>query len=133
MLRKLLICLIFIASCSQMDPSEKVARDFMDAYYTLTNLQRAAELSDGLALVKITESLALTQDQTVDVATKKPEIRYELIKGDWMEDTGSYFFSVEITPPEFKKIFKRVRIRVRKREVGWRVTQFSEVGVTATP
>ena len=98
----------------------------MEAYYVAADLKAAAAAADGLALEKVRSSQRLTEGQAMDRSARHPDITYRLLEGHRGEGEGEYLFRVEIHPPDFHRIVKRSQLKVREREGGWKVTQFTD-------
>lgn len=123
---KSLIVLSFFVACAAPHPSEPVAKDFMNAYYASADLQKAEQLSSGLALEKIQSSLQLREGQAIDASTHHPRVSFKKIEGQVNGDEALYLFLVTVSPPDFQKIKKQSRLRIRLQEGVWKVTQFSD-------
>ncbi|MBI2082944.1 MAG: hypothetical protein HYT76_05190 [Deltaproteobacteria bacterium] len=115
-----------VLNCSSLVPSERVAYDFMEAYYVSADLQRAEQLASGLALEKIQSSVQLREGQTIDETTRRPEVSFKKIEGQVNGDEAVYLFLVTISPSDFQPIKKQSRLRIRLQEGVWKVTQFSD-------
>lgn len=122
----LFLNILLVLNCSSLVPSERVAYDFMEAYYVSADLQRAEQLASGLALEKIQSSVQLREGQTIDETTRRPEVSFKKIEGQVNGDEAVYLFLVTISPSDFQPIKKQSRLRIRLQEGVWKVTQFSD-------
>ncbi len=106
---------------------QKVADDFMQQYYVQTDLKKAEDDADGLALDKIKSSILLTQGMTVDASVFHPTISFKLLDSKTDEKESDFIYKVTIKPKEVARILKKTRLKVRERENGvWKVTQFTD-------
>jgi hypothetical protein len=121
-----MVCLGIVSGCAE--PLEgKAARGFMDAYYVDADLKRAGELSDGLALEKVTAGMGLRDGLSIDVAAHHPRIHYRLENSHVGSDQAEFVYDVEFHPEKAQVFHKKVRLTLRRRAGDrWKVTQFSD-------
>lgn len=124
----LAMTLLGLVACGPgADTPEGMARQFMDQYYVAINLARAKELCDGLARTKIEKELELTRGQEITPDTRKPHIRYRLLK---QSKTGTslmvFLFENEIRIDKKRIYMKRCQVFLRKRAQGWKVSHFKD-------
>lgn len=121
-----LLSVLSMGACSKT-PQQRVADDFMQQYYVQTDLKKAQESADGLALDKIKNSILLTQGMTVDASAFHPMISFKLLESKIDGSESDFIYKVTIKPKEVALILKKTRLKVRKRENGiWKVTQFTD-------
>ena len=125
--------LLLIVSCAPRHPAEVQARQFMQSYYVAADLPAGAGLSDRPALDKVNASRGLTQGYPIDGSTHHPEIAFDLVRGAADADEAEYLFRVTIRPDRFPRIEKQARLKLRRRDAGWMVTQFSEASGNGAP
>ena len=123
----------FCVSAPPRTPAGRRPRQFMQSYYVAADLTAAAGLSDGPALDKVNASRGLTQGYPIDGSTHHPEIAFDLVRGAADADEAEYLFRVTIRPDRFPRIEKQARLKLRRRDAGWMVTQFSEASGNGAP
>jgi len=129
-MRPIVIGLIFLHACGSGTGPDQVAKRFVKHYYVETNLTEASHDCDGLALQKVKNSQTLVSGQIIDQGTRRPKIFYDLLeaKGGSTESSeeATYLFRVTIQPPDFPEMVRNTSLKLRRRESGWKVTQFSD-------
>ena len=122
-----LLLAVLVTACGA-DPATSRGRAelFLDAYYVLIDLPRAAEHTAGVARAKVEQGIALTEGQAAAEAGTRPRVRYQLAEEHPEgEDTVTYVYLANITADGDASQRKFV-LTVRKQDEGWRVTNFSE-------
>ena len=127
----LMSLLVGFVSCNfSQGPAEKVAKEFIEAYYVKADFAKASSLADGLALAKLVEGIQLREGQAIDSSSHQPKVSTQLIHADSNDASseGSHFlFKIKIQPPQVSPFLKKARLTLRERgDKGWRVTQFQD-------
>ncbi|MBI3541309.1 MAG: hypothetical protein HY073_04135 [Deltaproteobacteria bacterium] len=120
------IFFLCVACSRSSNPSELIARQFMDLYYVKADLAAALGSTDGYAHQKLQEGIQLTEGQAIAETTHHPKIQVSLLESHQEQGEADYLFHVVIEPTKASSIQKKVMLKVREREGAWRVTQFSD-------
>ncbi|MCY4488084.1 MAG: hypothetical protein OXF11_13360 [Deltaproteobacteria bacterium] len=120
--------LLALAGCQgEGDTTPRAAAEaFLDRHYVEIDLARARDLTAGLARSKIDEELRLTSGQAIDVATRKPRVYYKLLQQRESRGRTAFVYELTIRPDGGGEFNRRLMIRVRKEEAGWRVSNYME-------
>ena len=103
-----------------------VAEVFLDWHYVEIDLPRSREYTVGLARSKVDEQIRLTSGHAIDAGTRKPRVYYKLLE---RRDAGSgtaFVYRLTIRPEGAGEFSRKLMIRVRKEESGWRVSNYME-------
>ncbi|HCU24050.1 MAG TPA: hypothetical protein DF383_03455 [Deltaproteobacteria bacterium] len=114
-----------VSACGAGPESEKIAKQFMDAYYVKIDLEAAKKVSSGLAAEKLEKQLVLIQGLPPDQGKDLPKVNFHLSStGDATSTEASYIFEVD---PHVQDVGKRkVFVKLRQEGGEWKVSQFSE-------
>lgn len=122
--------LLVVLGCHEAHPpSERVARDFVSAYYVEIDLAKALHYADGLAASKISESLRLTEGVPPGTAARKPRVETKLLRSEHDSLGDRYLFELTIKPDDFPQIIRKTMIRVHGQGAEWKVAQFYDDAV----
>ncbi|MDE0028368.1 MAG: hypothetical protein OXU42_03060 [Deltaproteobacteria bacterium] len=102
------------------------AEAFIDRHYVEIDLLKARELTAGLARSKLDEELRLTSGQAIDVGTRKPRIYYKLLQRRESRGRTAFVYELTIRPDGGGEFTRKLMIRVRKEQAGWRVSNYME-------
>ena len=102
------------------------AEAFLDSHYVEIDLAKAREFTAGLARSKIDEELRLTSGQAIDVGTRKPRIYYKLLQQRESRGRTAFVYELTIRPDGGDEFTRKLMIRVRREEEGWRVSNYME-------
>lgn len=122
------VLLLALAGCQgEGDTTPRGAAEaFMDSHYVEIDLAKAREFTAGLARSKIDEELRLTSGQAIDVATRKPRVYYKLLQRRESRGRTAFVYELTIRPDDGGEFTRKLMIRVRKEEAGWRVSNYME-------
>ncbi len=131
MTRRSVLCaapLLALAGCQgEGDKTPQGAAEaFMDRHYVEIDLARAREFTVGLARSKVDEALRLTSGQAVDAGTRKPRVYYKLLERRESGGRTAFVYELRIRPEGAGEFTRRLMIRVRREEAGWRVSNYME-------
>lgn len=102
------------------------AEAFIDRHYVEIDLAKAREFTAGLARSKIDEELRLTSGQAIDAGTRKPRIYYTLLQRRESGGRTAFLYELTIRPDGGGEFTRKLMIRVRREETGWRVSNYME-------
>ncbi|MDE0212461.1 MAG: hypothetical protein OXN22_00130 [Deltaproteobacteria bacterium] len=102
------------------------AEAFIDRHYVEIDLLKARELTAGLARSKLDEELRLTSGQAIDVGTRKPRVYYKLLQRRESRGRTAFVYELTIRPDGGGEFTRKLMIRVRKEQAGWRVSNYME-------
>lgn len=102
------------------------AEAFIDRHYVEIDLAKARELTAGLARSKIDEELRLTSGQAIDVGTRKPRVYYKLLQKRESGGRTAFVYELTVRPDGGGEFTRKLMIRVRREEAGWRVSNYME-------
>ncbi len=131
MTRRAVLCaalLAALAGCGGEGDTtpQGAAEAFLDWHYVEIDLAKARELTAGLARSKIDEELRLTSGQAIDAATRKPRIYYKLLQQRESRGRTAFVYELTIRPDGGAEFTRKLMIRVRREEEGWRVSNYME-------
>ena len=114
------------AACSQPSPSQKVADQFMEAYYVRVSVKDASSYADGLAKEKLKGQLELLAgDGGPEPAKDIPRVTLNLIdKKNPSATEAIYVYEVRTHVQDVGK--RMVFVKMRLEGGKWLVTQFTE-------
>ena len=114
------------AACSQPSPAQKVADQFMEAYYVRVSVKEASGFAEGLAMEKLKGQLELLAgDGGPEPAKDIPRVTLSLIdKKNPSADEATYVYEVRTHVQDVGK--RMVFVKLRQEGGKWLVTQFTE-------
>jgi hypothetical protein len=122
-----LLLLLFPACRSDPHSARGVAERFLDAHYVEINLQAAKPYCTGLALSRLEDEIRLTEGQTVDESTRKPQVHYRLVEEKPRgQQSVSFVYETTISVDGAGDFTKKVLLTMRQGEQGWQVANYSE-------
>jgi hypothetical protein len=127
--RVLLAVLLPLCSACWSDPNSArgIAERFLDAHYIQIDLQAAKPYCTGLALSRLEDEIRLTQGQTIDEETRKPQVHYHLQEEKPRGDKRvSLLYEATISVDGAGQFTKKILLTMRRQEEGWRVANYSE-------
>jgi len=114
-----------IGACAKPSESEKISKDFMEAYYVRLDPKAAQAMSSGLAEDKIKHQLELLQGVAPDPSSDKPKVNYRLVSKDPANaDEASYIYEVHSNAEDISG--RKVFVKLREANGKWTVSQFTE-------
>lgn len=124
-----LTMLVLVASCGPDHSTARgTAEGFLDAHYVAIDLERAQQVTSGLARQKVAEEIRLTEGVEIDDTTRKPIVRYELAEERPSGDAAAQFlYHATIAPDGAESFQRRWLLTVRREADGWRVTNYEEI------
>lgn len=115
-----------IGACAKPSESEKISKDFMEAYYVHLDPKSAQSLSSGLAEEKLKHQLELLQGVAPDPSSDKPKVTYRMVSQDpsGANTEASYIYEVHSSAEDVggRKVF----VKLRQADGKWTVSQFTE-------
>jgi hypothetical protein len=123
-----MLLLLLLHAC-QSDPhsARGVAERFLDAHYVEINLQAAKPYCTGLALSRLEDEIRLTEGQSIDENTRKPQVHYRLMEEKPRGDKGvSFLYETLVSVDGAGEFTKKVLLTMRQGDQGWRVANYSE-------
>ncbi len=131
MIRRGVLCAALLLACvgckGDGDTTPRgVAEVFLDWHYVEIDLPRSREFTVGLARSKVDEQIRLTSGFAIDAGTRKPRVYYKLLE---RRETGgriAFVYRLTIRPEDAGEFYRRLLIRVREEESGWRVSNYTE-------
>ena len=115
-----------VAACGPKNPSEQIAKQFMEAYYVKMDPKAAAAVSTGLAAEKLQHQLELLQGVAPDPSRDKPQVDFRLASTPpaGAADEASYIYEVHSNAEDIggRKVF----VKMRQESGKWTVSQFTE-------
>ena len=122
------LCTLLLAAACERDlgAPRGVVEEFLDQHYVTIDLQRSKNHTIGLARKKVDEEIRLTKGAEIDATTRKPRVYYELIEAREASGRRSYLYQLTIRPEDASELKRRVLVRARKHEGGWRISNFLE-------
>ena len=120
--------LLALAGCTgEGDTTARGAAEaFMDRHYVEVDLPGSREYTTGLARSKVDERLRMTAGHAVDAGTRKPRVYYKLLEEREAGGRVAFVYQLTIRPEGAGEFSRRLLIRVRKEENGWRVSNYME-------
>ena len=103
-----------------------VAEVFLDWHYVEIDLPRSREFTVGLARSKVDEQIRLTSGFAIDAGTRKPRVYYKLLERREAGGRIAFVYRLTIRPEDAGEFSRRLLIRVREEESGWRVSNYVE-------
>ena len=122
------VLLLALAGCQGEGDTtpQGAAEAFMDRHYVEIDLAKARELTVGLARNKLEEELRLTSGQAIDAGTRKPRVYYKLMQRRESRGRTAFVYKLTIRPDGGGEFTRKLMIRVRREEAGWRVSNYME-------
>lgn len=120
------LLLVGTACERDLNTSQGVVEEFLDQHYVNIDLQKSKDYTIGLAHKKVDDEIRLTAGQDIDADTRKPTIYYEFVEKRESRDGLSYLYDLTIRLEDANEFTRRVLIRVRQHQSGWRVSNFQE-------
>lgn len=102
------------------------AEAFLDRHYVEVDLSRSREYTTGLARSKVDKQIRLTAGHAVDAGTRKPRVYYKLLEEREAGGRIAFVYQLTIRPEGAGEFSRRLLIRVRREEAGWRVSNYME-------
>ena len=103
-----------------------VAEAFLDRHYVEIDVAGSREYTVGLARSKVEERIRLTAGHAIDAGTRKPRVYYKLLERRDVRGRTAFLYRLTIRLEDGSEFSRRVLIRVRKEEAGWRVSNYME-------
>ena len=131
MTRRGLLCVAFLvvlAGCrGGGDTTPRgVAEVFLDSHYVEIDLHKSREYTVGLARRKVEDQIRLTSGHAIDAGTRKPRVYYKLLEQREAGGRTAFLYRLTIRPEGGGEFSRKLLIRVRREEVGWRVSNYME-------
>lgn len=123
-----LVALLAVPGCgSEGDTTPQGAAEvFLDRHYVEIDLARSREYTVGLARSKVDEELRLTSGHAIDPGTRKPRVYYKLLERRDAGGRTAFVYQLTIRPEDAGEFSRKLLIRVRREEAGWRVSNYME-------
>ncbi|MCK6550748.1 hypothetical protein L6R52_33230 [Myxococcota bacterium] len=122
------VTVLFVQACRGGDDPDRLARDFVDAYYVEYDLGRAMTYSEGTARLRLEEEKRLVDEARTKVAVAQSRTR-TYYKDPARRDVGPglvhFSFALEIRHGS-NELEREAVVMVGKRDAGWRVLSFRE-------
>ena len=80
----------------------------------------------GLARRKVDDQIRLTSGHAIDAGTRKPRVYYKLLERRDAGGRTAFVYRLTIRPEGAGKFSRKLLIRVRREEAGWRVSNYME-------
>jgi len=123
---------IAIMGCSRSNNAQRVADQFMQAYYVQIDQARALEFSHGLAHERLRQELQqvapLRRGSSIEQA--RPQASYTLARTQPDGQHVLFVYDLTITPSQAKPILKKVLIIAEPLGEQWKVINFTETDAT---
>jgi hypothetical protein len=123
---------IVIAGCSRSNSAQRVADQFMQAYYVQVDQAQALEFSTGLAHERLRQELQqvapLRRGSSLEQA--RPKVSYTLARTQPEGRQVLLVYDLTITPPQVKPILKKILIITEQLGEQWKVINFAETDAT---
>lgn len=122
------VVVLFVQACRGGDDPDRLARDFVDAYYLEYDLDRAMTYSEGTARLRLEEEKRLVDEARTKVAIAQSRTRTyyaEPSRRDVGEGLVHYSFGLEIRQGT-TELKRDAVVMIAKRDAGWRVLSFRE-------
>ena len=103
-----------------------VAEAFLDRHYVEIDLAGSREYTVGLARSKVDERIRLTAGYAIDAGTRKPRVYYKLRERRDAGGRTAFLYQLTIRQEDASEFSRKVLVRVRKEEPGWRVSNYME-------
>jgi len=103
-----------------------VAETFLDWHYVEIDLPKSREYTVGLARSKVDDQIRLTSGHAIDAGTRKPRVYYKLLEQREAKGRTAFLYRLTIRPEGTGEFSRKLLIRVRKEEPGWRVSNYME-------
>ncbi len=103
-----------------------VAEVFLDWHYVEIDLPRSREFTVGLARSKVDEQIRLTSGFAIDAGTRKPRVYYKLLERREAGGRMAFVYRLTIRPEDAGEFYRKLLIRVREEQSGWRVSNYTE-------
>ena len=131
MIRRGVLCAALLLACvgckGDGDTTPRgVAEVFLDWHYVEIDLPRSREFTVGLARSKVDEQIRLTSGFAIDAGTRKPRVYYKLLERREAGGRIAFVYRLTIRPEDAGEFYRRLLIRVREEESGWRVSNYTE-------
>lgn len=123
----MLLGLLVAAGCERdLGTAQGVVEEFLDQHYVNIDLEKSRDHTTGLARKKVDEEIRLTEGVKIDATTRKPRVYYDFVEKREQRGRLAFLYELTIRPEDAGAITRRILIRVRPHEDGWRVSNFSE-------
>jgi hypothetical protein len=123
---------IVIVGCSRSNSAQRVADQFMQAYYVQVDQAQALEFSTGLAYERLRQELQqvapLRRGSSLEQA--RPKVSYTLARTQPEGRQVLLVYDLTITPPQVKPILKKILIITEQLGEQWKVINFAETDAT---
>ena len=106
--------------------AQGAAEAFVDRHYVEVDLPGSREYTTGLARSKVDERIRMTAGHSIDAGTRKPRVYYKLLEKREAGGRVAFVYQLTIRPEGAGELSRRVLIRVRKEDAGWRVSNYME-------
>ncbi len=131
MTRRGVLCAVLLLACvgckSDGDTTPRgVAEVFLDRHYVEIDLPGSREFTAGLARSKVDEQIRLTSGFAIDAGTRKPRVYYKLLERREAGGRIAFVYRLTIRPEDAGEFSRKLLIRVREEESGWRVSNYME-------
>ena len=122
------VLLLAFAGCGgEGDTTARGAAEaFLDWHYVEIDLPRSREYTVGLARSKVDAQIRLTAGHAIDAGTRKPRVYYKLLEERESRGRTAFAYQLTIRPEGGGEFSRRLLIRVRREEAGWRVSNYME-------
>ena len=122
-----LLLLAFVGCKGDGDTTPRgVAEVFLDRHYVEIDLPRSREYTVGLARRKVDDQIRLTSGHAIDAGTRKPRVYYKLLERRDAGGRAAFVYRLTIRPEGAGEFSRKLIIRVRREEAGWRVSNYME-------
>ena len=115
-----------MTACTHATESEKIAKQFIDAYYVRMSLPEAAKISEGLAGEKIAAQIQLLDGQSIQNRANVPTVDFYLVKNEASQSKDEAAYVFEVKPKVMDVGPRQVYVKMRLEGETWKVSQFKE-------
>jgi hypothetical protein len=124
----LALCISLLPACRGRDlgSAQGTAEEFLDQHYVHIDLQKAKEVTVGLAREKLEEEIRLTAGQVIDASTRRPRVHYKLLEKKEQSQRASFLYLGTIQADDAPEFTRRWLVSTRKEGDRWRVSNFAE-------
>ena len=131
MTRRRVLCALLLLACvackGDGDTTPRgVAETFLDWHYVEIDLPKSREYTVGLARSKVDDQIRLISGHAIDAGTRKPRVYYKLLEQREAGGRTAFLYRLTIRPEGAGEFSRKLLIRVRREEAGWRVSNYME-------
>ena len=112
-------------ACGRGDTADRVAAQFVDAYYVAADPGAARKYAAGLALAKLDRELGMVRGATVDQATRDRRVSAQRVERREEGVRTVFVFEVTIEASGIT-LHKRALVTTASGAGGWRVMNYAD-------